>query len=253
MPDDQRLATTATTDEWQLRVDLAAAFRLAALFNWHEAIANHFSAAVSPDGSKFLINPKWRHFGRIRASELLLLDANDPYTMNRPDAPDASAWSIHGRIHATLPQARCALHVHSPYATAVAALQDPSIPPIEQNTARYYNRIAIDRNFGGIADDVAEGERIANAMGNHKRMMMGNHGVTVIGTSIAAAFDDLYYLERACQTLVLARSTGQPLNIMPHDLAETTARGWDAYVGADVAHFEELKRILDDTDPSYKH
>ena len=237
--------------EWQLRVDLAAAFRLAAMFDWHEAVANHFSVAVSADGSRFLINPKWRHFAGIRASELLLLDANDPATMDRPDAPDASAWAIHGRMHARVPHARCILHLHPPYATAIAALRDPSIPPIEQNTARYFNRIAIDHGFAGIADDVAEGERLAGVLGNHRRMMMGNHGVLVVGGSVGAAFDDLYYLERACQTVVLARSTGQALNVMSDALAERTAQGWDAYGGAGVAHFEELKRMLDAKDPSY--
>ena len=237
--------------EWQLRVDLAACFRMAVEFGWHEAIANHFSAALPGPGNRFLINPKWRHFGLICASELLLLDADDPDTMNRPDAPDASAWSIHGRMHAMVPQARCILHVHPAYATAIASLADPTILPIEQNTARYYNRMAYDLDYGGIADAAAEGERVARGFGAHKRMMMGNHGVLVVGASPAAAFDDLYYLERACQTLVLARSTGQPLKIMPDDLAEQTARGWDAYGGADVAHFEQMKRVLDRKDPSY--
>ncbi len=246
-----RVARSADTAEWQARVDLAAVFRLAVHFGWHEAVANHFSLAVSPDGSRFLINPKWRHFSRIRASDLLLLDANDPETMNRPDAPDASAWAIHGRMHALVPHARCILHVHSPYATAVASLVDPSIPPIEQNTARYFNRMAIDTTYGGIADDMAEGVRLAGLIGPHRRMMMGNHGVLVVGSSVGAAFDDLYYLERACQTFVLARSTGLPLNVMPDELAERTAKGWDAYVGADIAHFEEMKRMLDEKDPSY--
>src|ERR1700756_1801863 len=96
--------------EWQLRVDLAATFRLAVDFGWHEAVANHFSLAISPDGKKFLMNPKWRHFSRIKASDLQLLDADDPQTMNRPDAPDPSAWCIHGSMHAKLAQARCLLH-----------------------------------------------------------------------------------------------------------------------------------------------
>jgi len=239
------------SEEWQLRVDLAAAFRLVADLGWHEAVANHFSLAVSADGKKFLMNPRWMHFSRIRASDLQLLDANDPETMNRPDAPDPSAWCIHGAMHARLAQARCLLHVHSPYATAVACLADPEIKPIEQNTARYYNRVAIDLGFGGIADDQAEGERLVRAFGNKSRMMMGNHGVLVAAETVAQAFDDLYYLERACQTLVLAYSTGQKLNVMPPELAEKTARGWDNYRDSAFAHFAEMKKILDAKDPSY--
>ena len=246
-----KTSSKAEGEEWQLRVDLAAAFRLAVDFGWHEAIANHFSLAVSPDGKKFLMNPRWMHFSRIRASDLQLLDADDPETMNRPDAPDPSAWCIHGNMHANLPQARCLLHVHSPYATAVACLADPEIKPIDQNTARFYNRVAIDLGFGGIADDQAEGERLVRALGNGNRMMMGNHGVLIAAETVAQAFDDLYYLERACQTLVLAYSTGQKLNVMPAELAEKTARGWENYKDSAFVHFAEMKRILDAKDPSY--
>lgn len=232
-------------DESTLRIDLAAAFRLAARHGWHEAVANHFSAAVSADGRQFLVNPRWRHFSAIRASDLMLVDADDHGTMNRPDAPDPSAWSIHAAIHRRLPQARVVLHLHPPYATALASLKDPSILPIDQNTARFYNRVAVDMSFGGIATEEAEGERIASTIGNRKVLMMANHGVTVIGETVGEAFDTMYYLEKAAQNMILALSTGRPLNVMDDDLAETTAAGWDDYKGADEAHFSELKRMLD--------
>jgi ribulose-5-phosphate 4-epimerase/fuculose-1-phosphate aldolase len=239
------------SSEWQGRVDLAAAFRLAEHFNWHEAIANHFSLAVSPDGKRFLMNPRWRHFSHIKASDLLLLDADDKETMKRPDAPDETAWCIHGRIHALLPHARCVLHVHPPYATAVAALADPEIKPIEQNTARFYNRVAYDLGYEGMANSDEEGNRLAKLLGNRKTMMLGNHGVLIAAASVAEAFDELYYLERACQTLVLAYSTGKPLNIMPEKVAERTAHDWDLYAESAFVHFEEMKKVLDRKDPSY--
>jgi ribulose-5-phosphate 4-epimerase/fuculose-1-phosphate aldolase len=239
------------TEEWRLRVDLAAAFRLAVEFNWHEAVANHFSLAVSPDGRKFLLNPRWKHFSTIRASDLLLVDVDDADTMKRPNAPDASAWCIHGNIHAHVAHARCLLHCHPPYGTALATLADPEIKPIEQNTARFYNRVQVDLGFGGIADDQAEGERLARVLGNKSIMMMGNHGVLVAGTTVAEAFDALYYLEQASRTLVLAYSTGQKLNVMPPALAEKTAQGWESYKDMASAHFEEMKRLLDRKDPSY--
>ncbi|HSO47607.1 MAG TPA: class II aldolase/adducin family protein [Rhizobiaceae bacterium] len=235
----------APPNESTLRIDLAAAFRLAARHGWHEAVATHFSAAVSPDGTQFLVNPRWRHFSAIRASELMLVDADDQSTMDRPDAPDPSAWSIHSAIHRNLPQARVVLHLHPPHATALASLKDPSILPIDQNTARFYNRIAVDMNFGGIATEEAEGERIASTIGNRKVLMMANHGVTVIGETVGEAFDTMYYLEKAAQTMILALSKGRPLNVMADDLAEATAAGWDDYKGADEAHFAELKRMLD--------
>lgn len=242
---------TAGQDEWQLRVDLAAAFRIAAEMNWHEAVANHFSLAVSPDGKKFLMNPRWVHFSRIRASDLLLLDADDKSVMDRPDAPDLTAWCIHGQIHQTSPAARCVIHLHSPYATAVAALADPVIKPIDQNTARFFNRVAYDNGFEGMADSDDEGRRLAKVIGNQTTMMMGNHGVLVTGSTVAEAFDRMYYLERACQTLVLAYSTGQKLNVMSDKVAEQTAQDWEAYLESAYSHFEETKRVLDKRDPSY--
>jgi ribulose-5-phosphate 4-epimerase/fuculose-1-phosphate aldolase len=254
MAPDISMPTVAESeaDIWQLRVDLAAAFRLAVEYGWHEGIANHFSLAASADGRRFLMNPRWRHFSRIRASDLLLLDADDPQTMQRPDAPDPSAWCIHGRLHALVPHARCVLHVHPPYATAIASLADPTIKPIDQNTARYYQRVAIDLGFSGIADHLEEGERLAAQLGRFRCMMMGNHGVLVVADSVAEAFDALYYLERACQTLVLAYSTGQKLNVMTPELAERTARGWEEYDTAAFAHFSELKQhLLDAKDRSY--
>jgi len=237
--------------QWQLRVDLAACFRMAAELEFHESVANHFSAAVSEDGKKFLMNPRWKHFALLRASDLQLLDSNDHETMVREDAPDPSAWSIHSNIHAKVPNARVVLHCHPPYATALAGLKDPSIKPIDQNTARFYNRITIDLEFGGLANTEEEGDRITAALGQNNVMMMGNHGVTVIGQTAAEAFEDLYMLERACRTMVLAYQTGQPLNIMNDDLAEKTAAGWDDFHDIAFAHFEQFKQILDKKDPSY--
>ena len=241
----------ATSAEMQLRIDLAAAFRLAAHFDWHEAVANHFSLAVSPDGKQFLMNPRWKHFSRIQASDLLLLNAADKSTMDRPDAPDLTAWSIHGRLHALLPHARCIIHLHPPYATALASLADPEIKPIDQNTARFFNRVAIDMNYGGMANSDAEGERLASLLGNRSIMMMGNHGVLVCASTVAEAFDLTYYLERACRNMILAYQTGQKLHVMSDTVAEKTAREWEADRDQFHSHFSEMKTILDDKDPSY--
>jgi ribulose-5-phosphate 4-epimerase/fuculose-1-phosphate aldolase len=237
--------------EWQLRVDLAAAFRLAARCDWHEAVANHFSLAVSQDGKTFLMNPRWRHFSRIRASDLLLLNTDDPSTMERPDAPDLTAWSLHGRLHAALPQARCIIHLHPPYATAIAALADPEIKPIDQNTARFFNRVAVDMDYGGMANTDAEGDRIARLMGNRSIMMMGNHGILIAAGSVAEAFDLTYYLERSCRTLVLAYQTGQKLHVMTDAVAENTAQEWEADRDQFNSHFAEMKAILTAEDASY--
>ncbi len=243
--------STPGSREWQLRVDLAAAFRLAVEFDWHESVGNHFSAAVNDDGSQFLINPKWLHFSRIRASDLQLLDSNDCSVLDRPDAPDTTAWFIHSHLHRSVPEAKVLLHCHPPYATALATLKDPSIKPIDQNTARFFNRVIIDSQFDGMGDNESEGARLANLFGRCKALIMGNHGVTTCGESVAHAFEELYFLERACKTLVLAYSTGQPLSMLSDELAEKTARSWDEFEGSEARHFEQLKLMLDDRGSNY--
>ncbi len=237
--------------ERQLRIDLAAAFRLSAFYDWHEAVANHFSLAVSPDGKQFLMNPRWMHFARIKASDLLLLNADDRSTMDKPGAPDLTAWSIHGRLHALLPHARCIIHLHPTYATALASLANPEIRPIDQNTARFFNRVAVDLDYGGMANTDAEGERLANLLGNRSIMMMGNHGVLICASTVAEAFDLTYYLERACRNMILAYQTGQKLHVMTDAVAEKTAREWEDDREQFHSHFAEMKAILDAQDASY--
>lgn len=237
----------------QERIDLAAAFRFTARLNMHEAVANHFSLAVSDDGKKFLMNPNQKHFSLIRASDLLLLDADDPEALNHPDAPDPTAWGLHGSIHRRVPHARCVMHVHSIFATVLASLADSNLPPIDQNTATFYNRIVIDEHFGGLAFE-SEGERCAGMLTDpsKKVMIMGNHGVLVLGRDVADAFNRLFYFERAAETYIRALSTGQKLRVLSHEVAEKTARELDDYPGQAEAHFSEIRRILDLKEPDYK-
>ena len=236
---------------WEQRVALACAFRWTARLGMHEAVANHFSLAVADDGSRFLMNPNGRHFARVRASELLLLDAHDQSTMERPGAPDPTAWAIHGAMHRNLPHARCVLHVHSRYATALAALGDSSMPPIDQNTMRFFGRVAVDDGFDGMGLG-DEAERLSTTLGDSAVLILGNHGVIVVGDSVARAFDDLYYFERACETLVLALSTGRELRVASDEVARKTARQWQDYPDFATNHFAELGAILDREEPDYR-
>jgi ribulose-5-phosphate 4-epimerase/fuculose-1-phosphate aldolase len=239
----------------QVRVDLAAACRMAARLDWQEAVANHFSMAVSADGRQFLMNPLWRHFSRMRASDLLLLDVEAGATANAA-AVDRTAWAIHGTMHSQLPRARCILHVHPPHATAWSCLADPAIRPIDQTSARFYKRVAIDAEYGGMADNVAEGMRLTHALADKSVLIMGNHGVLVVGKSIPQAFERLYFLERAAQAQVLALSTGRPLKLIPQAVVRKTVAqfGSGGMVGghdrADL-HFDALKRVLDRSQSDY--
>ncbi len=234
------------------RIDLAASFRWAERYNLHEAVANHFSLAVNEDGTQFLMNPNQKHFSRIKASDLLLLDANDPSTMDQPNAPDPSAWGLHGSLHRRCPHARCAMHVHSAFATVLASLKDAQLPPIDQNTAMFFDRQVVDTEFGGMAFE-GEGERCVQLLSDPKItvMIMGNHGVMVIGRTVAETFNRLYYFERAAETYIRALQTGMALNILSDAVAAKTADEWDEYPGLADAHLAELKAILEDEGSDY--
>jgi len=237
---------------WQERIDLAAAFRWAARLNMHEAVANHFSLSVNEDGTQFLMNPNQKHFSRIKASDMLLLDANDPDTMQKPGSPDPTAWGLHGSVHRKCPHAKCVMHVHSIHATVLASLADSRLPPIDQNTAIFYERYVIDEGFGGLAFE-DEGMRCAGMLQDPKIkvMIMGNHGVLVLGNDVADTFNRLYYFERAAETYIRALQTGQPLRELPHDIAAKTANELDDYPDQTESHFSELKAILDDEGSNY--
>lgn len=235
---------------YEQRVQLACAFRWTARLDMHEAVANHFSLSVDEEGTRFLINPDGRHFSKMRAGELLLVDARDDRTMEREDAPDPTAWGLHGAVHRRCPEARCVMHVHSRYATVLACLEDGTMPPIDQNCARFFNRVAVDTEYGGMALE-DEAERCVGLLVDKRVMLMGNHGVMVTAPSVAQAFDELFYFERAARTLVTAYMTGRPLRVLPDEVAERTARQWEAF--ADYhKHFRELQKILDEEEPDYR-
>jgi ribulose-5-phosphate 4-epimerase/fuculose-1-phosphate aldolase len=172
--------------------------------------------------------------------------------MQRPDAPDPTAWGLHGSIHRALPHARCVLHIHSIHATVLASLADSRLPAIDQNTAMFFGRHVVDDHYGGMAF-AEEGARCASMLSNPKitTLVMGNHGVLVIGASVAEAFNRLYYFERAAETYIRALQTGQPLRVLPDAIAEKTAQEWEAYPGFAQAHLIEIKAILNEDSPGY--
>ncbi|MGX0974663.1 ribulose-5-phosphate 4-epimerase/fuculose-1-phosphate aldolase [Roseovarius sp. MBR-51] len=241
-------------DHWQERVDLAAAFRWTARLNMHEAVANHFSLSINDDGTRFLMNPNQMHFARIRASDLIVVDANDPKTLEGPNAPDPTAWGLHGGLHRHCAHARCAMHVHSIHATVLASLADSRLPPIDQNCATFYNRHVVDEGYGGLAFE-DEGVRCARLLidPTKKVLILGNHGVMVIGDSVADTFNRLYYFERAAETYIRALQTGRPLRVLSDAVAEKTAQELDDYPGQADRHLTELKAILDAEGSDYAH
>ena len=234
--------------------DLAAVFRWTVKLNMHEGIANHFSVCHPDSNGSFYVNGTGQHFSNIKASDLVLIEENNFEKMkNKPEIVDPTAINIHGAIHKKVPHAKCILHVHSKYATALSCLKDPTLPPIDQNTMRFYNRIALYDDFGGLGFE-EESEKMANSIGNHSTLLLANHGILTAAPTIAQAFDDLFYFEKACETYLTALSTGKELNIASNEVAEKTAQDWENY-STDMAglHLKAIRSILDSEDSSYKN
>jgi ribulose-5-phosphate 4-epimerase/fuculose-1-phosphate aldolase len=244
-----------TMDELEVsaaRIDLAAAFRLAVRMDLHEGVCNHFSLML-PDGKHFLLNRYGLHWSEVSASNLLLLDAGGNVLQGEGEF-EKTAFYIHSRIHLANARATCVLHTHMPYATALTLLQNARLEMVEQNALRFHDDIAYDDTYNGLVVDNAEGDRLARALAGKRVLFLANHGVIVVGPSVAEAFDLLYYLERACRLQVLARSTGGKFKPIRENVVRDTCRMMreDApkYAGA---HFGALKRILDREEPGYSH
>ena len=236
----------------ELQKDLAAVFRWTARLNMNEGIANHFSVCL-PSSNNFYVNGSGLHFSSIKASDMVLVDQNKIEEIKKkPELVDPTALNIHGTIHKKVSHARCILHVHSKYATALSALEDPTLQPIDQNTMRFYNRVAIFKDFGGLGFE-DESNKMAAAIGNNRSMLLANHGILTVGETVAQAFDELYYFEKACETYITALSTNKELKKVKSNIAEKTAQEWENYpVNMGEQHLKEIRKILDKEDPSYK-
>ncbi|MBF9042415.1 hypothetical protein HKCCE4037_03705 [Rhodobacterales bacterium HKCCE4037] len=238
-------------DHAEARAEMAAAFRWAAREDMHEGVANHFSLAVNDAGTEFLINPV-KHFSTMKASDLWVVDVDDPDSAKGDNAPDPTAWGLHGSLHRHVPHARCAMHVHSTYATVLASLADSRLPAIDQNSAMFHNRQVIDEGYGGLALE-DEGTRCAKMFQDPsvRTMIMGNHGVLFIGETVAETFMRMYYFERAARNYILALQTGRELRHLSEEVAERTAQQIEGSDGADVAFLRGIRDVLDREEPDY--
>jgi ribulose-5-phosphate 4-epimerase/fuculose-1-phosphate aldolase len=238
--------------ERQARIDLAAAFRWAVRLGYHESVANHFTLAVNDSGTEFLLHPYGLHWTEVKASDFMRVDEHGNVLEGKGKA-ERSAVCIHAPMHKNLPHARCVLHAHPPYSSALMSTENPRIEPISQTAARFYENVAYDDDFSQMALDFDEGERICSRLGNKQVLLMANHGVTVLGRTVAEAFDTLYHLERACENQVLAMSTGRPLKRLTDEAARKTSQQWAENGWLADDHFTALKRVLDREEPDYAH
>jgi ribulose-5-phosphate 4-epimerase/fuculose-1-phosphate aldolase len=230
-------------DVARLRADLALALRAAAHHGLAEGVCNHFSIEL-PDGSgRFLLNPRGLLWSEVQGEDIVMVD-RDGRKLGGPHAVEPTAMYIHAAMHAASRHA-CVLHTHMPHATALALTAPGALDTtLSQNAMRFQERVAIDRRYNGLALDAREGERIAEVAQGRDIVFLGNHGVIVCGARIDHAFDDLYYLERACLHEVLARSTGLPL---VHADAALARRVRDQTLGERLQSellFEALRRTV---------
>lgn len=215
------LALEETDAIRQARIELAACFQLAARHGLEEGICNHFSALLPGHDELFLVNPYGYAFAEITASRLLICHV-DGHVVAGQGQPEATAFYIHARLHRAQPRLRAAFHTHMPNATALAMLEGPPLLWAGQTALKFYGRTAVDEHYNGLALDASEGDRIAAAMGRADILFLKNHGVMVGGPSIAEAWDDLYYLERAAEVQLKAMSSGRALKPVPPAIAQRT-------------------------------
>jgi len=225
-----------------LRADLALALRAAAHHGLAEGICNHFSVEL-PDGSdRFLLNPRGLLWSEIQADDIVLV-ARDGRKLAGRHEVESTAMFIHAAVHRR--GKACVLHTHMPQATALTLTADRALDTrLSQNAMRFHGRIAIDAHYNGLALDEAEGERIARAMGEADVAFLGNHGVIVCGARLSHAYDDLYFLERACLHQVLAQSTGRPLAPVDEALARRVGEQTLGERLQSELFFEALRRTL---------
>lgn len=236
--------------EWQLRCDLAAVFRILARLGMNEQIGNHNSLMLPGSETLFLINPRGYLFQEITASNLITCDL-DGRVLRGTGELRSVAFHIHARIHLANPAARCVLHAHPQYLTALSLLEDGRMELSHHNDLILGDRIAYDDEAHGPARDSDEGDRIARALGNKSVLVMANHGVTVVGPTVHEAFDELYEAERTCMYQMTARATGLKLRRQPDRLRARYNGPWGERVDARM-HLDAWRRVLDREEPDYK-
>lgn len=240
----EALAEYTRPDVCRLRTDLALALRAAAHHGLEEGVCNHFSVMLPGTQERYLINPRGLHWSEVGPDDIVLIDLHGQVLAGRHRV-EPTALFIHGAVH-RLTHHAVVLHCHMPYATALTLTADGALDPaLSQNAMRFMGRLAIDADYNGLALNDAEGERIARTMLNGRDVaFLANHGVIVAGQSIAHAYDDLYFLERACMHQVLAQSTGRPLRPVNTALASRVAAQIQGEREQSDLFFESLRRLL---------
>ncbi|WP_280490023.1 class II aldolase/adducin family protein [Nocardia carnea] len=248
-----RIAETepVTDAEIAVRRDLAAAYRLCALFGWDDLIYTHISARVPGPEHHFLVNPLGLGFDEITASNLVKIDLDGHIIGDSPHRPNAAGFVIHGAIHATREDAQCVMHLHTEAGMALSTLEE-GLLPLTQHAMRFHGRLGY-HDYEGIALSMGEQQRIVDDLGDNAALILRNHGTLTVGRSVGHAFTETFYLEKSARAQLLAQSTGRPLRIPDDSLVATTARQWTDDLGvSNDREWPHLVRKLDRIDPGYR-
>jgi len=237
----------------EAKIHLAAAHRLAVLHELEEGIDNHFTVTVPGRDDRYLILPFGLHWSEARASDMIVWDESGA-TLEGEGVVELSAQCIHAPIH-RVTGARVVLHTHQTWALALNMLQENRLLPANQTAAFFHGHVAYDDTYAGTADTLEEGERLAKLMGDKHVMFMKNHGVLVVGDTVAQAYRRIYKLERVCRTQVLAMSTGKKLEVLSEAIVKQvqTPPTDDRHSRSerDRLYFEAMMRVLDRELPGY--
>jgi ribulose-5-phosphate 4-epimerase/fuculose-1-phosphate aldolase len=242
---------------WQARVDLAAAHRLAVMHGLNEGIFNHLTLRVPGSSDRYYQIPFGLHWSEVTASAFMEVGYDGSLRAGQGEI-EQSCYCIHAPMHRLLPQAAAVFHTHMPFASALTRLEDQRILPIGQTELGVMMDTAYDDAYTGPAFDPAEGERLAGVIGDKTVLMMANHGVAVVGETVAEAYDRLYYVERVAQVQLYAMSSGRQLKFLPQVVIDATVKAYrqssHQYGNRPVCewHFAALKRMLDKREPDYK-
>jgi ribulose-5-phosphate 4-epimerase/fuculose-1-phosphate aldolase len=245
------VTTGCSPAEQRARLELAAAYRIAALEGMDDGVFNHFSLEVPGEEGRFLLKPFGPLFSETTASGLIKIDLEGRIVAG-DGVWEPTAFHIHSRIHRAVPRARCVMHTHMPYATALTSLAEMSILPVNQSSMRFVRRFTTLESYGGLALDAAEGDRIVAAFREKDVLLMANHGVMVIGEDVARCLYDLHYLEVAARDQALALATNRPLRLVSEEVIELTARQMvEEREMAAAVHLAAIIRRLDRENPGY--
>ncbi|MCA1386359.1 MULTISPECIES: class II aldolase/adducin family protein [unclassified Bradyrhizobium] len=244
---------TVDTREWEIRCDLAAAYRLIAHFGMDDLIFTHLSARLPGKEHRFLLNPYGMMFDEITASSLVVVDP-EGHAVEKAEVSEinSAGFTIHSAVHMNRHNAQCVMHTHTLAGMAVAA-QDQGLLPLNQISMELFGRVAY-HDFEGIADDLEERERLARDLGDKDAMILKHHGLLTVGRSVAEAFFNMYYLDQSCRIQIAATQGGQKVSLPPDEVVAHTMEQSNRYRESPTfasRTWAALKRRLDRISPGY--